>query len=434
MSSWSREAEAAVLGAVMLDDSSFHEVAGLLKPESFYLEAHRKVWRACCRLVADGSPIDCVTVCNELSRVNELDKVGGMHFVAKLSSSVPTVANIEGYANILVEQASCRAAEVVAADVLESIHRGESADKVWEKFEGGLSAVSAQAQCAGAISQATVVVEAMEQLKNAKMNSGISGLTTGLSHLDEISGGLQESQLVIIAARPSMGKSALGLQISMEAARNLSQENKQVLVASLEMGRVELMLRQLSSVSGVTSSNIKRLDLSELEVQNIEEAAKLIAKLPISYLDEGVFTPGTLLSRVRREMNKRPIGLVVVDYLQLMESPRAESRESAVSACSRSLKAMARTLKCPVVALAQLNRQCENRVDKRPVLSDLRDSGAIEQDADQVWFLFRNGYYTKDDKDKTAEIRIAKNRSGPVGTIHVSFDARTTSFREGFLP
>lgn len=431
---WSREAEAALLGAVLLDTATFHEVSDLIEPDSFWLEAHRQIWRAMQAIVRDGMEVDIVTCTQRLKDMGKLESAGGLHYVASLTPSVPTAANAPHYALIIAEQAAKRRCEMVAADVLEAIHKDLRPDEIWAKFEAGLSAATQDNVATGAMSQSTVIAETLHYLENTKIQNGVVGYSTGLGELDEVSGGLQESHLVVIAARPAMGKSALGLQLSAVVARQILSEANggQVIIASLEMSRRDLCMRLLAMSSRVASSKIRTLSLTDAEVIEVQDAAARISSLPISYLDEGVFTPALLLSRIRREHARKPVRLVMVDYLQLMDQPKAESREAAIATCSRALKAMARTLNCPVIALAQLNRQCEMRNDKRPVLADLRNSGAIEQDADQVWFLYRQSYYSNEATDLSAEIKVAKNRSGRTGTISLVWDPTVTMFRAGF--
>jgi replicative DNA helicase len=432
---WASAAERALLGSVMLDPAAYHEVAGVVDRRTFYARGHAAVWDAIAIIVNEGRVPDAVTVATKLVEQGKLDAVGGRAELDAMCSEVPPSADPAQYAQILGEKAAKRRMEVVADAVLQSVHADQSPSEVWASFETGMSqALQGGGLATGGMGQATVALEALDYLHRARSSSGLVGLATGIRSLDTMTQGLMDSAMIVVAARPGMGKSALAMQIAKTAAQQLLPRGEQVVIASLEMGRVDLFLRLLSDESGVDGTRVRSLQLSPQELVEIEDAAARLSPLPMTYLDEGVFTPATLVSRVRREHSRKPVGMVVLDYIQLMDQPRAESRQVAVADCSRALKALARTLHCPVVALSQLNRSCEARVDKRPMMSDLRDSGAIEQDADQIWFLYRPGYYSGDSSDHNAEIIVAKNRNGRTGTVDCAWQPGQTAFKEGFVP
>jgi len=423
------EAEESVLGAVMLSADAANIALEKLRAEDFYKPAHQSVFEAINRLFDGNQPIDAVTVADHLRRTNQLDRVGGVGFLTTLLDGVPTTSNIGYYADIVEETAARRrllaAGSAVARIAMETDR--DIAD-VLDAAEMEVFRVAERSVGDGLVAVGPLLEETLERIEElGTRGDDITGVATGFKDLDAKLAGLHPANLVVIAARPSMGKSALALNV----AQNIAERGEPVAVFTLEMSREEVVQRLLSSMAGVDSHKLRTGQLSpELWQRVVREASKLY-QMPFFVDDSPDLTVTAIRAKCRRMRRKQGLGLVVVDYLQLMQGPtRSENRQQEIADISRALKNLARELHVPVIAVSQLNRQLEARENKRPRLGDLRESGAIEQDADIVVFIYRDEYYNPgSDEPGLAEINIAKHRAGGTGTVLMNFAAEFTRFR-----
>jgi replicative DNA helicase len=423
------EAEESVLGAVMLSADAANVALEKLRPEDFYKPAHQAVFEAITGLFDGNQPIDAVTVADHLRRTDQLDRVGGVGFLTTLLDGVPTTANIGYYADIVDETAARRrllaAGSAVGRIAMETDR--EIAD-VLDAAEMEVFRVAERSVGDGLVAVGPMLEETLERIEElGTRGDDITGVATGFKDLDAKLAGLHPANLVVIAARPSMGKSALALNV----AQNIAEHGEPVAVFTLEMSREEVVQRLLSSMAGVDSHKLRTGQLSpELWQRVVREASKLY-QMPFYVDDSPGLTVTAIRAKCRRMRRKHGLGLVVVDYLQLMQGPvRSENRQQEIADISRALKNLARELHVPVIAVSQLNRQLEARENKRPRLGDLRESGAIEQDADIVVFIYRDEYYNPGgDEPGLAEINIAKHRAGGTGTVLMNFAAEFTRFR-----
>jgi replicative DNA helicase len=422
------EAEVALLGALFLDRSAIARCIEILEPAAFYHDHHRKIYEAILALFERGVPVDVVTVTDELRRRGYLEYIGGAGTLVAISTNVVSSAAVEHHARIVLERYLKRqllqtAARIVeqsfdeSSDALELIDRAE-----YEIFTLAEQRLGKSYTSINRLARATF--ELITRLQERGVEHGISGVPTGFVKLDELLGGLQKSDLIIIAARPSMGKTALALSI----ARNIAVEFKlPVGFFSIEMAGVQIVMRLLSAEARINAHAIRTGRLSHEELQKIVKTIGRIAEAPMFIDDSPALDLMELRAKARRLKAEHDVQVIFVDYLQLIHAPKAESREREISIISRTLKQIAKELDIPVVALAQLNRSVESRSDKRPMLSDLRESGAIEQDADVVMFVTRPEVYdiaTYDDgspTENTAELIIAKQRNGPIGTVRTAY-------------
>jgi replicative DNA helicase len=429
----SLEAEQSVLGAVLIDRDAVIEVAEFLRPEDFYRQAHGRIYRAMLDLFERGEPIDIVTVSESLERSGDLETIGGRSYLGTLSGQTPTAVHAVQYARIVERKALLRnligAAGKIAgigyedpAEVQEAIDRAESE----------LFAVSQRRVAAGFLPLRTLLHDAYDRLDYLHAHRGeISGVRTGYNDLDQLTTGLQKSDLVIIAARPSVGKTSLALNIAEHAA---VRDRRSVGVFSLEMSKEQLVLRLLSSVASIDSQRLRTGFLEELDFARIAPAMNALSEAPVYIDDTPNISTMELRTKARRLQAESGLDLVIVDYLQLMQATstsRDANRVQEVSEISRGLKALARELKVPVIALSQLSRQPEMRESREPRLSDLRESGSIEQDADLVLFLWRERERGADDQDAAGEVvklKLAKHRNGPTGEISLWFKKAQTRF------
>jgi replicative DNA helicase len=427
------EAEQSVLGAILVRPEVMDRIADLIGPEDFYREAHGRIYKAILDLYGRGEPVDLVTVTALLKERGHLEGVGGPVFLAGLSEQVGFATNAEYYASLVHDKAVLRrlldcTQEIASAclapveDVEEFLDEAEH--KIFQvaeaKVRPGFSALSAL------VDHEIATLEAIW----ARKDGSLTGVTSGFTDLDNYTAGFQASDLIILAARPSMGKTALALNIAFNAAYK-SRPPVPVAFFSLEMSKQQLVRRLLSSVGEVDASRIRRAAfLTGPEWTKLQEAAGVLLDCPIYIDDTPAATVLDIRAKSRRLKADGKLGLVIVDYLQLMQGrAEAHSREQQISEISRSLKGLAKELAVPVIALSQLSREPEKRERKRPQLSDLRESGAIEQDADVVMFIYRDEVYRKDSPDKgTAEVIIGKQRNGPIGMIKLSFRDKFTRF------
>lgn len=435
---WSAEAEQAVLGAMLLDSDAALRGAELLADTMFYREAHRRLFRALRALVDQQMVIDYVTVRDELSRRGELDAIGGVDYLDELVGSVPTAANLEYHARILRDKSIQRHLIEAATQIItEAYQQRQSASELLDAAEAKIFRIAETRRDEGFSRIKELLWPAMEQMEKLQgRESAITGVPSGFHALDELTAGFQRSELVIVAARPSMGKTAFCLNI----AANAGHEQHGVAIFSLEMSKDALVHRLICSEARVDSQALRRGRLREGDYPSISRAVGLLGTYPIWMDDTPALTVLELRSKARRLRTEHPdLGLIIVDYLQLMRSPEyADNRVQEISDISRSLKGLARELELPVIALSQLSRASEQRGgDRHPLLSDLRDSGAIEQDADQVIFIHRPEMY-RDQRDKAeqegrtieglAEVNLAKNRNGPTGIVEMYFHKQFTRF------
>jgi replicative DNA helicase len=428
---WSPEAEQAVLGAMLLDQDAALRAVEMVDDTVFYREEHRRLFRAMRALIERRSVIDPVTLNDELERRGELAQVGGAEYVTELVDAAPTAANLEHHARILREKSILRRLIESSTRTITEAYDGRSqAPELLDLAEARIFQISQQRRDQGFTRLKEMLWPAMERIE-ALQRSGktITGVPTGFVDLDELTSGFQPSELVIVAARPSMGKTALVLNLAAYAA---IEAKVGVAIFSLEMSKDALVQRLLTAEAQVDSSRVRRSALRDADFTRLARAAGILQGCPIWIDDSPAITLLEMRSKARRLKAEHDIGLLVVDYLQLMRSPEyAENRVQEISDVSRSLKGLARELKIPVIALSQLSRASEQRGgERKPILSDLRDSGAIEQDADVVIFIHRPEYYDKEDETKRgiAEIMLAKHRNGPTGDITLRFSREFTRF------
>lgn len=428
------EAEASVLGALMIDKDAVIKIADVLHSEDFYDDKNKAIFLAMLELYEKSQSIDILTVSNLLDEQKKLDFVGGSSYLASLVNSVPTAAHVAHYASIVRRKGTLRRLISAANDIVGLGYKEEDdIETVLDQAEQKLFGVSQKFMKQNFIPLTQVLHETFDRLDDLHKNKGqLRGIPTGYADLDKHLGGLQKSDLIILAARPSMGKTSLALDIARHVAVN---HKKGVGIFSLEMSKDQLVDRLLSSESDVNLWKLRTGNLSEdgpnNDFQRIGEAMGRLSEAPI-YIDD---TAGAnimeIRTKARRLQSEHDLGLIVLDYLQLMQGHNTENRVQEVSEISRALKQIARELNVPVLALSQLNRAVENRPDKHPLLADLRESGSIEQDADVVMFIYRDEMYKgkESDKPNIAEIMISKHRNGPTGKIELFFDAEKTSFR-----
>ena len=429
---WSNEAEQAVLGAMLLDQDAALRAAELVDDGMFYREPHRRLFRAMIALTEQRVVIDHVTLRDELMRRGELDTAGGLGYIGELVDSVPTAANLEFHAKIVREKAILRRLIETATGIVTEAYDGRtSASDLLDKAESRVFQISQQRSQDGFMRIKEMLWPAMERIEMLqKAGKTVTGVPTGFAKLDELTSGFQNSELVIVAARPSMGKTAFVLNMAASAA----VEGFGVAIFSLEMSKEALVHRMLTAEARVDSQRVRRGQLRDTDFTYLARAAGVLQSCPLWIDDTPALTLLEMRSKARRLKVENKLDMVVVDYLQLMRSPDyAENRVQEISDISRSLKALARELEVPVVALSQLSRASEQRGgERKPILSDLRDSGAIEQDADLVMFIHRPEYYDREDESKrgVAEIMIAKHRNGPTGDVELFFNREYTRFDE----
>lgn len=429
------EAEQSVLGGLLLSNPAWDRIGDLVSEGDFYRADHRILWRTIVRLIEDNRPADVLTVAEALKLNGELDGVGGLAYLQSLVSATPSAANIRRYAEIVRERAIMRKLAEVGTAIAESAYlpQGREARQLLDEAETKILEIgeSGNRTTQGLRKMSALLGEVMERIDELyRKPEPVTGLATGFVDLDEMTSGLQEGDLIIVAGRPSMGKTAFALNIAEHAAL---EEGLPVLVFSMEMGGTQLGLRMLGSVARVDAQKLRTGRIDTGDWDRLGGALGKLNEAPILIDETPALNPLELRARARRLWREYggKLGLVVVDYLQLMSSAQAgvENRATEISEISRSLKAMAKELSVPVVALSQLNRGLEQRPNKRPVMSDLRESGAIEQDADVIVFIYRDEVYNEDSPDKgIAEIIVGKQRNGPIGTVKLTFLGRHTRF------
>lgn len=425
------EAEQSVLGAILLENDALLKTIEILSVEDFYREHHRKIFNAMIELFEKNEAIDLITVTDILKRKNELDNVGGVTYLSSLAAMVPTAANIRYHSKIIKEKAIVRSLLRSATDIAAKVYESSlEPDELVDYAEKTIFDISDKRTKTSFFTLKEVIRSSFEMIEHLyDKKEAITGAPSGFADLDELTTGFQPSDLIIIGGRPSMGKTALGLNIAQHIAVDMREP---VAIFSLEMSKEQLAMRLLCSEAMVDSNSVRKGFIRKEDWHKLTSAAGRLAEAPIFIDDSSGTAVLEMRAKARRlKMEQGGLSLIIVDYLQLMRGRGSfERREQEISEISRSLKALAKELKVPVVALSQLNRGVELRHDKRPSLSDLRESGAIEQDADVIIFLYRDEVYNKDNpanKGK-AEVIIAKQRNGPTNTINLTFLAMCTKF------
>ena len=430
------EAEQSVLGGLMLDNERWDSIAELVVEEDFYRRDHRLIFRAIARLAERGVPFDAVTLSEDLDRNGEIDEAGGLAYLGALASDTPSAANITAYARIVRERAVLRKLIHVSSEIANSAYAPEGATvaELLDNAEKRVFEIADQgARSRGGARQIRDLLKAtVERIDELFENQNpYTGLESGFTDFDNLTSGLQNSDLIIVAARPSMGKTTFAVNI---AEHVVLRHKMPVAIFSMEMPGEQLTMRLLSSLGRINQQKIRTGQLDDEDWPRLTSAVSLLSDAPLLIDDTPALSPTELRSRARRIRREHGLGMIVVDYLQLMQvTGTKENRTNEISEISRSLKALAKELNVPVIALSQLNRSLEQRPNKRPVMSDLRESGAIEQDADIIVFIYRDEVYNPESADKgTAEIIIGKQRNGPIGTTRLTFLGHYTRF-ENFI-
>lgn len=427
------EAEQAILGAVLLSERTMYAFAFEedLQTEHFYRERHQRIWRAMTSLYGAGEPVDVLTVANQLQRTSELEQVGGRAEIDALTAATPAVGNLRRYARIVRDHAYMRAVLAATYEIQATIAaRAMSAEEVVDDAERRIFSLGRRARQDRAVRLSDAVAGEIDRLQEAgRSDRAVVGLTTGFDRLDATIGGLQSGNLIVLAARPSIGKTSLALNIAEHVAFH---EQRPVVVASLEMSESELVQRYLSGDARISNDRLRKGRLDQAEWKRVLTSAARTEGVPFTILDEGDLSVFELHAKARAiAARDGALGLLVVDYLQLMrpQDRGTGNRTEDVSQMSRGLKRLARDLQCPVLALSQLNRGVEQRADRRPLLADLRESGSIEADADVVLMLYRDDYYEPDsERPGETDVLVRKNRHGALGEIVLAFDAPRVRF------
>ncbi|MCQ9615639.1 replicative DNA helicase [Paenalcaligenes niemegkensis] len=429
------EAEQSVLGGLLLDNASWDRIADIIVDDDFYRFDHRIIWQHITRLIGLARPADVVTVHESLAMSGKADEVGGLQYLNALAHNTPSAANIRRYAEIVRERSMLRKLVTVADEISSAAFnpQGKEARQILDDAESRVFQIAQEGARGNAGFQEiqpllTQVVERIDELYHREGDSEITGVPTGFIDLDRMTSGLQAGDLVIVAGRPSMGKTSLSMNIGEHVA---IEQGLPVAVFSMEMGAVQLAMRMVGSVGMLDQHRMRTGKLDADDWPKLTHAVQQVQEAQI-YIDE---TPGLSSMEVRaraRRLSRQcgKLGLIIIDYLQLMSgNSSSENRATEISEISRSLKGLAKELDCPLIALSQLNRSLEQRPNKRPVMSDLRESGAIEQDADLIIFIYRDEVYNPDSPDKgTAELIIGKQRNGPIGSVRVAFQGASTRF------
>ncbi|MBO6558320.1 MAG: replicative DNA helicase [Pseudomonadales bacterium] len=427
------EAERSVLGGLMLDDNAWDTISSAVSAEDFYRSDHRIIFRCMADLVERNKPLDIITISEALEDVGELENVGGLAYISDLASSTPTASNIRAYAEIVCERSTVRNLISVAHEIADSGFNPDGRDSATliDEAESKVFKISDdRPSTGGPESVRPLLTKAVERIDLLYQTKGaLTGLSTGFRDLDEITSGLQPSDLIIVAGRPSMGKTAFMMNIAESA---VISGGAPVLVFSLEMPSDSLILRMLSSLGRIDQSKIRTGQLGDDDWPRLTSAVTLLNDKPLLIDDTPALTPNEIRSRARRVAREfGNLGLIVIDYLQLMQvSGTIENRAGEISEISRSLKGIAKEFDCPLIAGSQLNRSLEQRPDKRPIMSDLRESGAIEQDADVIMAVYRDEVYHEDAEKGIAEIIILKQRNGPIGRKKLAFVGQFTKFED----
>ena len=434
------EAEQSVLGGLMLDNSAWEQVSDLLVEQDFYRHDHQLIFRGIAELMEQANPVDVITLAEWHNQRGELDKVGELAYLGALARNTPSAANIKAYASIVRERSILRQLIQIGNNIANMAFtpEGRNSEEMLDTAERRVFEIAEKGakRGGGFIQVKDVLSKVVDKIDTLfEQDSGITGLPTGFIDFDDQTSGLQPADLVIIAGRPSMGKTTFAMNIAENAAIHSKQP---VALFSMEMPADSLAMRMLSSLGRIDQHRLRTGRLNDDDWPRLTSAIALLNEAPLFIDDTGGLTPSELRARARRLKREHGLSLIIVDYLQLMSGSangrQAENRTNEISEISRSLKALAKELNVPVIALSQLNRSLEQRPNKRPVMSDLRESGAIEQDADIIVFIYRDEVYNEDSAEKgKAEIIISKQRNGPIGTVALTFQGKYTRF-ENFAP
>jgi len=431
------EAEQSVLGGILLDTTAWDKITDILREQDFYRYEHRLIFRHISQLNEHGKPVDVITVAESLESNAELEKAGGLSYLGSLAQNVPSAANIRRYAEIVRERAVMRKLAEVGTEIATNAYNpgGRDAGQLLDEAESRVFEIAESGErgkqgFVAIPSLLTMVVERIETLYSRDNDSDVTGIATGFTDLDSMTSGLQPGDLVIVAGRPSMGKTAFSVNIAEHVALEV---NKPVAIFSMEMGGSQLAMRMIGSVGRLNQHTLRTGKLEDDDWSRMTHALGRLNDAPIFIDETAALNSLELRSRARRLHRQNDgLGLIVIDYIQLMSSVSSkggENRATEISEISRSLKSLAKELQVPVIALSQLNRSLEQRPNKRPIMSDLRESGAIEQDADLILFIYRDEVYNADSPDKgKAEIIIAKQRNGPIGKVELTFRGEYTRF------
>lgn len=432
------EAEMSILGGVLLDNDALDKVLEILTSEDFYRDSHRQIFTSLIALSERNEPADLVTLTAQLKQGDSLSAVGGSAYLASLVDYVPTAANIVYYSRLVKEKSVARHLISVATEIATRGYAGQEMDKTLDWAEKSIFEIANMKIRPSYFSTKEIMKDtfkAIEKLYERK--ELVTGVPTGYTDLDTMTAGLQGGDFIVVAGRPSMGKTAFSVNVVEHAAMH-SDKPISALIFSLEMGKEQLVQRMLCSVSRVDASRLRTGHLGESDWPKLTNGAGLLSEAKIYIDDTPAISVLEVRSKSRRLKAEHDLGLIVIDYLQLMQGNNPESRQQEISEISRSLKALAKELNVPVIALSQLNRSLESRTDKRPMMSDLRESGAIEQDADVIMFVYRESVYCEacrrrdnscdKDHEQDAEIIIGKQRNGPIGTVHLTFRGQYTRF------
>jgi replicative DNA helicase len=431
------QAEQSMLGGLLLDNRAWDQIADLVTETDFYRREHRLIFTAAGKLIERGDPCDVITLSESLDSHGDLEGIGGLAYLGTLAKDTPSAANIRAYATIVRENSVLRQLADVGTEIANSAYFTEGRDTaalldnaeqlVFRIADRGNSRGSGFASIKELLTKAVDRIDTLFHLDNP-----LTGVSTGFTDIDDMTAGLQASDLIIIAGRPSMGKTTFAMNIAEHAA---IKDSIPVAVFSMEMPGEQLAMRLMSSLGRINQTKVRTGKLDDDDWPRLTSAVSILSEAPLFIDDTPALSPTELRARARRLKREHDLGLIVIDYLQLMQVPgHKENRTGEISEISRSLKALAKELSVPVIALSQLNRSLEQRPNKRPVMSDLRESGAIEQDADVIMFIYRDEVYDEDSPDKgTAEIIIGKQRNGPIGMRRLTFLGKHTRF-ENFTP
>ena len=438
------EAEQSLLGGLMLENNAYDRIADILAEDDFYRHEHKLIYRAISALINENRPADIITVQEALERNDQLDHAGGFDYLLTLAQSTPSAANIRRYAEIVRERSIIRQLAEIGTEIARNAYnpQGKSAEQLLDEAENQVFQIaeSTAKSKQGFLEMPDLLqqnIERIDMLYQRDNPDEVTGIATGFTDLDRMTSGLQAGDLVIVAGRPSMGKTAFAINIAEHVAIS---GKRPVAVFSMEMGGTQLVMRMLSSVGRLDQSVLKNGSLKDEHWQRVNEAVAKLTDAPIFSDETAGLSALELRARARRLARRfnNQLGLIVIDYLQLMSgSGRNDNRASELGEISRSLKALAKELQVPVIALSQLSRTVEQRTDKRPMMSDLRESGAIEQDADLIMFMFRDEYYTKEQSQfkGLAECIIGKHRNGPTGRVFLTFMGQFTRFENAaYIP
>ncbi|MDR0957333.1 MAG: replicative DNA helicase [Candidatus Nomurabacteria bacterium] len=424
------DAEMSLLGAVLIDEEVLGDIADKVRAADFYDPRHEKIFAAMLRLYEKHAPVDLLTLTDELKKTDDIKEVGGAAYLSELTNYVPSSAHATSYAEIIFTAATRRRLIKASASISElAFSSADDIKEILSAAESNLYQVSENSEKSELVSIESILTESFDRMEELYHDKGkMRGVKTGLRDLDKLTAGLQKSDLIILAARPAMGKSTLAQNLAFNIA---SREKKAVLIFSLEMSNSQLVDRMLAEASGVDSWNIRTGNLNDGDFEKISEAMGDMAEAPIFFDDTPGMSVLEMRTKARRQAHKTPLGLIIIDYLQLMSGSKkyGDNRVQEVSEISRGLKLMARELDVPVLALSQLSRTVENRTPQIPMLSDLRESGSIEQDADIVMFLYREDYYNPDtERQHLTDLILAKHRNGPTGKVELYFHPERLKF------